>query len=224
MSFYETLSDKIVTTVPAQYDMQKDVYNQCSWFAFCMAAALKKNKWKIPKLNNLASMYKKALQQATKLRVENNCCPWGESIFSSIIHETLPLNTSIPYSTVVNINKKPNLLLHPSMEHIQAYKETLSSKSELDLYKQIKNLNGENNFMFVNRYGQSFLIYPFGEKYYIFDSHCRECGIFSYESVIKYLHEGHDDTYNFIIWIVGSMDSWSKSNYVIDKFFYDYEE
>lgn len=226
-SMYEKLAANIVCKhVKCQYDMEAASFNQCSWFAFCMCNALKDNNWVVPSANNLCTMYHNALNQATQLRTQYGQVSWGESIFSRVIHDIIPLTTSVPKVTILNEYNNPNgenLIFVNEMKQIHEFKQDIEREPFVQLITKLKHTLSEPGYMILNRYGQSFLIYPNDqqkETFYIFDSHCRSVGIFTLKNVIEYIKEESDDSYNFIIWIVGYKCDGTSNDAVKNKFLF----
>ncbi len=185
---------------------------------------LKKNSWEVSTdIDKLKIMYETALLKASNLRKTDGKCTWGESIFSRVIYDHMPLDIECPHVTEINkdTNDK-NIIFHPTMENIQEFKESLPRVNEIEFINKIYQLQGEKSYMIVNRFGESFLILPvFGTtEFYVFDSHSRDFGIFTKDNLIKYI-KVYENSYNFIIWIKGYMTDNKLSENLIKRFFYN---
>lgn len=231
MSSYSDLSENIYINVPAQYGLEAEISNQCSWFAFCMCKRIQNNNWIVPPcVKELEVMYIGALEEATQLRKEKGQVTWGESIFSRVIHDNIPLVVSEPRVTILNENDPDRIVFDlgqdKAAEDIQKFKAKIPQKPVSYLMQQIRHIVSENGFMFINRFGQSFLIYPnisidnTEQTYYVFDSHCKECGIFTLGNVIKYIR-GPFNSYSVVTWLCGYKGDGPISKNVLDKYFYN---
>ena len=194
------------TNVNNQTNYEHISSNQCSWFVYCFLNKIKLNKWIIPDGNLLIEMYNNALLDASNFRKQYGKYSWGESIFSKIIYDKFQLDISSPKN--VKIGKtfvNNNGIMINSMEDIHNYKLNLDSVSINELKKTINELCNCKKFMMINRYGQSFILYPKDNfTFYIFDSHTTSIKIFNNKEVYDYI--GLNNEENFIIFIVGNMN------------------
>lgn len=217
MSFYENTSKKILFhDLKCQYDYEYIASSQCSWFCYSMLNKLRQNNWIIE--YNIKSLYEDALEEASNKRKNFGTAPWGESIFSKIILDEYNFQISEPY--VSYYGKIENPLQNNTMKEYIDYKNNLKIKPFSELCFEISRIFGEKKFMLINRFGQSFLVFPDIENFTlkIFDSHQRCIGDFTSEGVIKYiLIEGNSSQ---IIWLTGGMNDYKINKLIYDKLYY----
>ena len=217
MSLYENTSKKILfRNLKCQYDYENVASSQCSWFCYSMLNLLKKNKWVID--NNIDSLYEDALVEASNNRKNNGTAPWGESIFSRIILDEYNFQISEPY--VSYYGKKENPLQNKNMKEYIDYKNNLKFKPFSELCLEVSRIFSEKKFMLINRFGQSFLVFPDIENLTlkIFDSHQRCIGNFTSDGVIKYILV--DGGSSQIIWLTGGMNDYKINKSIYDKLYY----
>ena len=186
-----------------------------------MLDELKRSNWKINSMGDLKKRYSSALNRASNLRLKLGVVSWGESLFTASVYNEMPQDILKPKVTEINPGAERFPIFHPSMKDIQKYKDTIQKVSYSELYKKLKQLAGERSYMMINRFGESFLVFPIiGTKdFYIFDSHAREFGVFSFENVIKYI-KMVDDSYNFVIWVKGFMTDDVRDDNFVSSFLY----
>ena len=82
----------------------------------------------------------------------------GESIFSKIILDEYNFQISEPY--VSYYGKIENPLQNEHMKEYIYYKNNLKIKPFTELCLEISRIFSEKKFMLINRFGQSFLVFP----------------------------------------------------------------
>lgn len=219
MSFYSsTASEVLVYCLKSQYDVENmyNSENQCSWYVYCVLDNIKNNNWKI-KLDKqyLTDLHTQSLKTASCLRNLNKKVSWGESIFSKTIQNQFNLAIGSPRTIHIGNCMNNNYLINNNMNDIINFKLALPQTSVSEFAKALSETQYTNTYILVNRHGQSFLIYPFGDnKYIIFDSHVREIGSFNHNSVIKYVLNNSTD--NLVTYIVGYMSNQKINNVTFD--------
>jgi hypothetical protein len=206
-------------TVTKQYDLENIAFNQCSWFCVEILIALKKNGWTIDE-KNLVTMYNEALYKASMKRKQYGTLSWGESLFSKNIHanNNYELYIATIKRCIVNENMEKNLIYIESMHDINQYKDRLELISFQEMCKNIDYLYGDKKFIMINRYGESFVIFPKDmHHYYIFDSHKSEIKIMNKSNVIQYIIP--NDTYNQIIYVDGFQTNMCMPSDTINKLY-----
>jgi hypothetical protein len=187
-----------------QYSLEDIASSQCSWFCVEMFLQLKRDDWVVDE-SKIVEKYNQCLIDASNKRKTYGKLLWGESLFSSTIHSVN--NHELPIGNismcVVNGDKPRNLLVSPEMRDIQKYKESLPFITFLTICKNIHHLFGDKKFIMINRFGQSFGIFPKNPKeYYIFDSHTSKIMIKNEKDVINYILMD-PSSFNFIIYVEG---------------------
>lgn len=200
---YNTFASNLLFRVKSQYDIESSNHNQCSWFVYEMVKLLKENNWVVPEGDNFQNIYNRALESATEKRNIDGVLPWGESIFSRRLYEAYTPSIETPKCTPIGGYSNLRMLVTPEMEHITAYKEKLRTLSIFDLRKRLSELYVSRSYYMINRFGQSFLIFPKDQHtYYIFDSHVRDFGTFTLDNVLKYITFDNSESM-FIISVCG---------------------
>jgi len=191
--------------VPNQYEYESISYNQCSWFCIEFIINLKNNNWEINLNDNLIKdIYINSLINASNKRKDFGKLSWGESLFSKTIHSMN--NYSLDIIKIRKClynkeNKEKNLIYIDEMKSIQNYKDNLENINFLELCKNINGLFDEKKYVMINRFGQSFIIFPYSrETYLIFDSHKTFIIELNFQNVINYILE-NPSSFNFIIYI-----------------------
>ncbi len=198
-------------SVTNQYKLEDISYNQCSWFCIEILLELKKLDWKLDLSNKeaLVSWYNQTLINASEKRKIHGKLSWGESLFSNTIHSSN--NYSLYITSIkkceygVDFSEK-NLIFIDKMRDIQKYKDELTSISFQEIQKNIRNAYNEKKYVMINRFGQSFLIFPIDyDKFVIFDSHKSEIIITNSMNLQMYILQ-NPSSYNFIIYVEGIMN------------------
>ncbi len=219
MSFYSSIASEILLgNLKSQYDVENmyNSENQCSWYVYCILDNIKNNNWKVVSDNHyLTNLHTQSLETASRLRNLNKKVSWGESIFSKTIQNQFNLAIGSPRTIHIGNCANNNYLMNNNMNNIIDFKLALPRASISEFAKVVSETQYTNTYILVNRHGQSFLIYPYGEKkYIIFDSHVREIGLFNHNSVIKYVLNNSSD--NLVTYIVGYMSNQKINNITFD--------
>ena len=206
-----------------QYKLENIGYNQCSWFCIELLTELKNNNWQIDE-HTIVEIYNRCLTNATLKRKEFGKLSWGESLFSDTIHK---INKYELYITeiakcIVNMNSSTvNKIYIPEMQDIQTYKDNLKSITVGSICKNIRYLYGDKKYIMINRFGESFIIFPKDvDSYYIFDSHKSKIDILSYSETIRYVNL-QTDVYNFIIYVDGFQSELKMHKHTIDLLYHE---
>jgi hypothetical protein len=218
MSFYSSLSEVLVYCLKSQYDVENmyNSENQCSWYVYCILDNIKNNNWNVILDNHyLNNLHTQSLESASRLRNLHKKVSWGESIFSKTIQSQFNLAIGSPRTIHIGNCINNNYLTNDNMNNIINFKLSLPRTSISEFAKVVSETQYTNTYILVNRHGQSFLIYPFGDnKYIIFDSHVREIGLFNHNAVIKYVLNNSCD--NLVTYIVGYMSNQKINNITFD--------
>jgi len=211
MSFYSLLSEPILNDIKCQYEIEKEIphsENQCSWYVYSVIKHLKDNNWIIPQSKeDLMILHNNSLFLASTLRSKHKKVSWGESIFSKTIQEQFNLPVGSPYIVKLGNCEQNNYLIIDSMKEIINYKLNLPVYSLSELIKKIRECYNTKSYILINRFGQSFLIYPYDKSnYIIFDSHVKQLGLFNINSLVQYIL--NKSVNNLITFIVGYMNNY----------------
>lgn len=220
MSLYSNLSNKIICDgLISQYDFEKkypNCENQCSWYVYCVIDYLKNNQWEVPiESEKIRQLHDICLDNASKMRSVYGKLSWGESIFSKTIQTKFDFPIGSPRTIQIGDCTSNNYLCIKHMEDIINFKIGLPNTPLSEFHKKLCEMYYTNTYIFVNRHGQSFLIYPngFGE-FIIFDSHVRSIGIFNTNSVIRYILNNSTD--NLVTFIIGYRGNTRLNNITFD--------
>ncbi len=223
MNHFRTI-DTIETT--NQYKLEHISYNQCSWFCIEVLLEIKKLGWNIDLSDkkSFSDWCNNILVKASEKRKNYGKLSWGESLFSKLIHSSnnynLHITTIKKCEYLIDSNEK-NLIYIDTMKDIQNYKNNLESITFQEICKNIRHAFSERRYMMINRFGQSFLIYPIdSDKFVIFDSHKSEIMVVNLQNLQLYILQ-NPSSYSFIIYVEGQMDEFNMQSSIINMLYDD---
>ncbi len=181
--------------VKSQYDEPYNtVSNQCSWIS--KEFIENKNKLiesiKENNIQKLHEIYNLCMINGTKNRQNFGNLSEGENIdqigLTNIIESTIYGNPSILQMLPKDIVDK---IVKP---HIKSIYYNV-------FFEKMKNLSNEQ-FVLINRDGQTFAFLKINNQFYIFDSHIREIKICNFQELTKYILENNEDGFFYILFSI----------------------
>lgn len=195
MSLYENTSKKILFhNLKSRYDFENVTSSQWSLFCYHVLNKLRHNNWIID--DNIKSMYEDAIIEVSS--------KFKEIEDAKIISNEY--NFQITGNFVSYLGK---------VDNTSQNKDNIKPLS--NLFFEVTRILSEKKFMIINRFDQSFLVFPDIKNHTlkIFDSHQKCFGDFTNDGVIKYiLGNGNSSR---ITWLTGRID-YCENNHSNNKY------
>lgn len=197
MSFIEKLLKNSID-VPCQTDSEyKTASNQCSWCAASFAVKYRELKDAFfNDKDNFVEIYKKCLEEGTRLRKQFGVPVYGENIDNPTLGKELNLSKNIFLEATYELNDDK------SGEFLSILPMDLKNEFYTKKYLKINDLSllSAYKFILVSRHGQSFTLISVGNSFLVLDSHVHTVGLMTSENAHKYIkyQTGENDVLEYL--------------------------
>jgi len=186
-----------VHQVNTQFNVDKSVSRQCSWFCHLVCNNINNLIDNFGK-DNFTEIYQNILQEATEMKRNSSKYEEIETLFSPQILKVSKYKWDF-YKCEIDTNLDDILSLTTNYKNSEEIKKTKLSFPNLSINELMKKINSldDNIPVIINRYYQSFVLVKNKSRIIIFDSHYDYCGTINQERLKEYIL--YDDySYNLI--------------------------